>query len=261
MTNKARWFGLGIGVLLIMAAFGLVVWQEQGLRSAGVALAQGLTATPAAPQKAATPGAPNKQAQQSAYAEAFWNALAKQLGISVDDLKTKTMAAQKDVIEQMVKDGKLTRAQADRMEQNLNTNQPLGPFFGRGNGRFRGNPGQAPNVKPGNGPKGNPGGFGFGPLFGMNRVGQIEAVAQALNLKPADLQSQLKSGKTLADIATAQNVDQAKVKQAIIDSTKAELQREVTDGLLTQAQADSMLSNLTPDKIDLTRVPFGRWGR
>ena len=40
----------------------------------------------------------------------------------------------------------------------------------------------------------------------------------ALNLKLADLTSQLRGGKTLADIGKAQHVDQAKVKQAIIDA-------------------------------------------
>ncbi len=258
MTNKSRWLGLGVGVLLIVAAFGLVFWQEQGLHYSGVALAQGAsTATPVAPQKA--PGGQNNQTQPNAYVDAFWNALAGKLGISVDDLKSKTIASEKDVIEQMVKDGKLTRAQADKLEQSLNTNQPFVPFFGKR--PFPGYPGQFPNGKPGNGPRGNGGRFGFGPYFNLDRVAELEAVAQALNMKPADLQAQIKSGKTLADIATAQNVDQAKVKQAIIDATKTEIQREVTDGLLTQAQADSILSNLTPDKIDLTRMPFGRWGR
>ena len=54
-------------------------------------------------------------------------------------------------------------------------------------------------------------------------------------------------------------MDQATVKQAIINAAKAQIQREVQDGILTQAQADSMTANLTPDKIDLTHT-FGRWG-
>ena len=251
MTSKARWLGLGLGVLLIAAAFGLVFLQEQGLKNSGVALAQAApTSTPVAP---AVPGTPPAQGTTqkpnlSTYVDAFWNALAKQLGLTVDQTKGKVTAAEKDVIEQMVTDGKLTRAAADKLEQNLNNNQPFvhGWFFkGRGP---RGFSGQAPGQSKG---------LGFG--FGLDRLSVLEAVAKSLNLSADALTAQLKSGKTLADIATAQKVDQSVVKQAIIDSTKAELAREVADGLISQAQADSIQANLTPDKIDLTKYPFRGW--
>ena len=247
MTGKARWLGLGIGLLLIVAAFGLVFLQENGLRTSGVALAQGApTPTPGAqtaPEGATTPAAGKNRVDLSTYVDAFWNALAKQFGVTVDEAKTKVTAAQKDVIEQMVKDGKLTRAQGDKLEQAPNTNKPFGiPFMhgpmGKGFG-FRG------------GPRG--GGFGH---EGLGSTATLEAVAKALNLQPSELTTQLRNGKTLADIATAQKVDQAVVKQAIIDATKAEVQRQVADGVITQAQADQILSNLTPDKIDLTKMPF-----
>ncbi len=259
MTSKARFLGLGLGILLIIGAFALVFLQEQGLRNSGVALAQSApTATPNA--RPVQPNVqPTAQAQKQAYSDAFWNALAKQLGITVDQLKTKTVAAEKDVIEQMVTDGKITRAQADQMEQNLNTNQPFGFGFrgfpgvgGRGpRGRFP--QGQVPNGQ------GKP--FGMGPWFDLNNTTEVEAIAKVLNMQSADMVSQLRSGKTLADLAKTQNVDEAKVKQAIIDTRKAEVQREVTDGLLTQAQADQITTNLTPDKIDLTQPFFGRGGR
>ncbi len=266
MTSKARWLGLGLGVLLIMGAFALVFWQEQGLKNSGVALAQTApTATPA-PKQVQPNGPTPQQAQKNQYSDAFWTALAKQLNTTVDDLKTKVVAAEKDVIEQMVTDGKITRAQADQMEQNLNTNQPFG--FGRGVpfGGGRGNRGVGPYGQRPNGqtPNGNGRPFGFGPGFDMNSTAMIEALSKVLNMQSSDLVSQLRSGKTLADLATTQKVDQATVKQAIIDTRKAEIQREVTDGLLTQAQADQMIANLTPDKIDLTKVFFGRgvgrWG-
>jgi membrane-bound lytic murein transglycosylase B len=244
--TKSRWIGLAFGVLLILAASALVLWQGVTYTNAGTALAQTApTATPAPQGKS-----PAAQGTANDLVTAFWNALASKLGISVDTLKSAFADAEKAAIEQAVKDGKLTRAQADKMEQRLNANTPNGfaPFF-RG---LRGGIG-----------KGGPGkGFGFGFRGGpLGGVSTLEAVANVLNLKPADLTTQLRSGKTLADIAKAQNVDEAKVKQAIIDAAKAQIQQEVQDGVLTQAQADQILSRLTPDKIDLTRTRgFGVWG-
>ncbi|MGE5139694.1 MAG: hypothetical protein ACM3JD_09545 [Rudaea sp.] len=256
MTSKARWLGLGLGILLIAGAFGLVFLQEQGLKDSGVALAQGApTATPVAPGARTTPSTqtPAQKPDLSTYVDAFWNALAKQLGLTVDQTKGKVTAAEKDVIEQMVTDGKITRSQADKLEQNLNNNQPFmhGGFFFKGRGP-RGNFGQPPGIAKG---------IGRGFAFGLDKLAVLEAVAKSLNLTPDALTTQLKSGKTLADIATAQKVDQTVVKQAIIDATKAELTREVTDGLITQDQANTIQSNLTLDKIDLTRYGLKGWGR
>jgi urease accessory protein UreF len=87
---------------------------------------------------------------------------------------------------------------------------------------------------------------------------ELDAVAKALNLTAAQLVEQLSSGKSLAEIAKAQNVDEAKVKQAIIDAANAQLDRAVQAGLMTQAQANGLKARLTPDRIDLTRVWW--WG-
>ncbi len=249
--TKSRLLGLGIGVVLIVAALGLAVFQGAPLmNTAASALAQ----APSTPTPTAPNSTPNQKPAQGTFADiatAFWNALASKLGISTDTLKSDVTDAQQAAIEQAVKDGKLTRAQADRMEQNLNSNAPFAPFgFGFGRG-FRGGPknGNPPVTPRGTAPFPFVGGF-------LANASELEAVANALNMKPADLTAQIKSGKTLADIATAQKVDQATVKQAIIDAVKAQLQREVQDGIITQAQADQVMTNLTPDKIDLTRLPF-----
>jgi hypothetical protein len=87
-------------------------------------------------------------------------------------------------------------------------------------------------------------------------LAMLEATAKALGLQPADLVNQLAGGKKLTDIATAQKVDQAKVKQAIVDARNADIDRQVTDGLITQAQATAAKSRVTVDNLDLTRLPF-----
>lgn len=233
---RGKIVGLGVALMLAGAAFGFVLWQGANQGGASVAFAQGgSTATPTAP----TSGTPPAQGAWADMASAFWNALATKLGLTADNLKSDVVAAEKDVIEKAVTDGKLTRAQADQLEQRLSTDTPLVPFFGGLHGGLEGRG------------RGGPGFVGRH-LGGLNT---LEAIATVLNLKPADLNAQLASGKTLADIAKAQNVDEAKVKQAIIDADKPQIQREVQDGLITQAQADQRLANLTPDKIDLTQMP------
>lgn len=241
--TKTRWIGLGIGIMLIVAAFGLVVWQAGSLaNNSGAALAQGA----ATPTPAQTTAPSTKPGTSFNFLSAFWDALASRLGISADTLKSDVVAAEKDVINQAVKAGQLTQDQANRLEQHLNSNQPFVPF---GYGRMPGLSG------PGSGRNFNP---GFKGAF-LGRTDVLEAVAKSLNLQPSELVAQVRSGKTLAAIAQAQNVDQSVVKQAIITAVTADVNRAVQDGVLSQTMANSLLANLTPDKIDLTRMSGG-WG-
>ncbi len=257
--TKSRWIGLAFGVVLLLAAFSLAAWQGVSAQEAGASVAQAAaaatpTTAPTAAPTAAPSTAPNSQTPPGPGPFAFkgldllnnfWNALASRLGITVDELKSKVVQAEQDAIDQAVKDGKLTQDQGNALKQKLNPNAPLAPFKpglgrGRGNGLGLGR-GAAPGLK------------GW---FGLRLGGDLalgEAIAKAVNLSVADLVAQLRSGKTLADIAKAQNVDEATVKQAIIDTATAQVDRALQDGLISQAQATQFKSNLTPDKIDLSK--------
>src|ERR671933_635409 len=112
--KNSRWIGLTAGLLVVVTATSVLLWQGATQGGAGTAFAQGVLT--------ATPSAPAKQGAAGERMNAFWNALAARLGIGVDDLKSKAVAAQKDLIEQQVKDGTLTRAQADALEQRLDVN-------------------------------------------------------------------------------------------------------------------------------------------
>src|SRR5580765_3729385 len=97
---KARIIGIGFGVLLIVAAFALVLWQGSSL--SGVALAQGsATATPSAsattmplinstavPSTTVPSTLPMQPAQQQqTIGDNFWAILAGKLNVSPDTLK------------------------------------------------------------------------------------------------------------------------------------------------------------------------------
>ncbi len=99
---------------------------------------------------------------------------------------------------------------------------------------------------------GQGGGFGRGQngiAFGaatFNVVRPYEVVATAVNLKCTDLVMTLITppGKSITDIATAQNVDPKSVTDALTKAYKDALAQDVTDGIITQAQADQLSANL-----------------
>ena len=74
----------------------------------------------------------------------------------------------------------------------------------------------------------------------------MQLAATFLGLSVSDLQTALKSGKTLADVATAQGKTVADLITALEAPAKAKLDQAVTDGKLTQAQgATAILADLT----------------
>ncbi len=261
--SKARIFGLGFGILLIVAAFGVVLWQTANMPATSTAFAQGAaTATPGASSTTTT------AQQQAPIGDTFWTLLAGKLGVSADDLKTKAVEARKEMIDQAVKDGRITQEQGDAIKQRIDANNIIAPIpLGRG---FRpqgnGNPPQGGNQpQPRRGPFGGfgngnrppvfgnrlPGGFGHGG-FGAN-LQELETIAKAVKLEPKALIEQLSQGKTLAEVAKAQGVDEATVKQAIIDFRKAQIDQQLALGLISEVQANEMKSRLTPESIDLSR--------
>ncbi len=97
-------------------------------------------------------------------------------------------------------------------------------------------------------------GFGFrsgGPGFGLWGGGSsavFDAAAKALGLSPEQLFEELHAGKSLADIAKAQNVELQKVYDAMnaarVEAMKANIEEAVKEGRITQAQADWILQGL-----------------
>jgi hypothetical protein len=162
--------------------------------------------------------------------QTFLNDVAKRLNVTPDQLKAALKGASEDRIDAAVAAGKITKAQGDAMKERAA--QGGLPFFGGG----------------------HHGGFGHGGPM------SLDAAASYLGLTTAELQAQLASGKTLAQIAVDKGKTVAGLKQAITDQAKATLDAAVKAGNITQAQADAMLARMTArldDMVNGTRPTRG----
>jgi hypothetical protein len=84
-------------------------------------------------------------------------------------------------------------------------------------------------------------------------------VASLLKLTEAELKAQLVSGKSLADVAKAQGVEVSAVVDLLVAKAQAHLAEAVTEGKMTQAEADAKLAEVTTrvtDKVNKVR-PVG----
>lgn len=168
--------------------------------------------------------------------------IATDLGISEETLQAKMeeartahQAEMKAKVQQEVTDGKITQAQADERIANME---------------------KGPQGEKGNRPEGRGPGEGRGM---KDETKMLETHASMLGITVDDLKARMESGKSLEDIAADLGISgetlQAKMEEARAThqaERKAEmttkLQQDVTDGKITQAQADQMLANLENPK-------------
>jgi hypothetical protein len=171
-------------------------------------------------------------------------ALAKEKNVETAVIVNALLEPRKSDLAQRVTDSKMTQAQADailggekaRIELMLEGVLPMGGMSGR---------------------------MGKGGLGGPE---MMTAAAAALGVDEATLRTELRSGKSLAAVAKAKNVDVAKVIAAVVEERKADIAQHVKDGDLTQAQADKMLTDLEARVTEMVNSPLpmggsGRGGR
>lgn len=197
-------------------------------------LAGALAVTAVAGTAIAQTPTPNTQTGTN-YQEYFLDRLASALGTTRDKLTSAFTQARNETADQAVKDGKLTQEKADRMK----AQQGIGPFgfHGFGSDMDRGDMGRG------------------GKMDGFMGGGQSrEAIAGALGITTQELDTQLRSGKTLAELAAGK--EQA-VKDAMVAAEKTRLDQAVAGGKITQAQADQRLEQLR--NADLNSL-FGHRG-
>ena len=173
--------------------------------------------------------------------------VAKAKNIDLDEVVAKLTAAFKAHLDEEVASGKHTQAEADaklaefttRVTKMVNT-AGLPERGGKG----------------GHGGHGGKGGHGPQKFVTAN-------LATTLKLTETELHTQLKSGKTLKQIADAQNVDIADVKATLTSDFKAHLDEEVASGEHTQAEADAKLAEFTTrldDMVNGVRPVGGKGG-
>jgi hypothetical protein len=115
--------------------------------------------------------------------------------------------------------------------------------YGLGGGRLGGR-----GFGGGLGP-GDDGGFGFG--FRPFAGGGMTAAASYLGLSATQLQSDLQSGQTLAQIAKSQGKTLDGLVAVMVGQMKKTLSAAVSQGLLTQAQADQLAARLAARMKDM----------
>lgn len=115
-----------------------------------------------------------------------------------------------------------------------------------------------------------PDGLGLGRSLGF-RSGDsatYDLLAEKLGLTPTELFEQLHDGKTLAEIAEAQGVDPQAIQDEIRDELKAtrvqamkdKIAQAVTDGDMTQEEADWWLLGIEKGWVDGGRGDLGSFG-
>jgi hypothetical protein len=92
--------------------------------------------------------------------------------------------------------------------------------------------------------------------------GGLDAAATALGTDAATLRQALKDGKSIADVAAEKGVAVDTVTKAISDAATAKIDQAVTDGKLTQAQADAKKATLTEQVTAMVNgtMPLGKGG-
>ncbi|NIZ92261.1 hypothetical protein [Kineococcus rubinsiae] len=142
---------------------------------------------------------------------------------------TSRIEAIKDALAGLVGDGSISQDQADEVATTLGS-ADLGPGGGHG-----------------------PHGRAGGP--------DLATAATTLKLSEDDLRTALQGGKTLAQVAADQDVAVDDLVAALVDAEKARIATQVSDGDLTQAQADERLADLTQrvtDRVNSAGRPGGR---
>ncbi len=125
------------------------------------------------------------------------------------------------VLDDLVAKGTITQAQADAVRNGVDAKRKeLGQNMG-------------PGMRLG-------GGAGMMGVFGD--------VAKQLGMTPQDLLTELRSGKSLADVAKAKGLDEQKVIDSLVSAADARIDQAVKDGKLAQDKADTMKAKL-PDRI------------
>lgn len=147
--------------------------------------------------------------------EAYLQGLANRLGVDVETLKQAIKDTNLEQLDQLVQDGVISQETANAIRERIETSDTV--WFGL------------------------PRGFGFRG-FGPRPCGVMgEELAAFLGIDVPTLRSELRSGKSLAQIAEAHGKSRDELKAFLTDQMQARLDQAVANGRLTQEEADARL--------------------
>jgi hypothetical protein len=190
-------------------------------------------------------------ASSSSGGNSFLDDVAHHLGISPAKLQTAVNQAEVDRLNQLVKQGKLTKAQAAAIEKRMKQHGGA-PFGGPFGGPF-GTPFGGPR------PFGNHHLRGNGrpmPFFFGSPMGSLQTAATYLGISPQALGSDLRSGKTLAAIAKVKGKSVSGLEQAMLAASKKQLDSAVKAKRLTASQESKFLKGISASIDQLVTKGF-----
>lgn len=161
-------------------------------------------------------------AAQGGYCQVYVQALASQLHVSESTLATANQAALKATIQQAYKDGKITQAEETRLLNQVDNASAHPCAF----------------VRLGRGLAGGPG--AARPQLRAAHTAIVAAVASKLGITPATLQSDLRAGQTVPQLAQQRHValdGTNGLNAAYLAAVQQQLNQAVSKGLITQTQS------------------------
>lgn len=221
--------GLAVGAVAVAGGAVLIT-----ASAAGLSIGFHPSSTSQQPGATDTTASLNQASNPSAVCSDFVTHLSSDLSKSQNDVNSAISKAMQQTLADEVKHGTLTQAQAQKIQQRL-TGQPL-CTLAAGLGQRK-----APAAG--------------GELAGYKQQ-LLQAAASALGISQTQLQSDLASGKSLSQIAAAQNppVSEAQFRTKLIAQLKPLLDTAVTSGKLTSTQEQAILQHLQTGPIPFWNV-------
>ncbi|HLZ95244.1 MAG TPA: hypothetical protein VKT20_07960 [Candidatus Dormibacteraeota bacterium] len=227
--RRIRLAGFAAGAVAVAAAAVYVT-----ASAAGYNFSFNRSSTP--PAQAGLTTAPlDKSGTASAVCTDFVSHFASDLGTSQSKVDSAFQQAAGQTLADEVKNGTITQAQADAIKARLNGKEPCSLAAGLG----------APK-----------------PAATQHMQQLLAAAASALGITPQTLRTDLMNGQTLSQIAAAQNppVTEDQFRTKLIANLKPLLDQAVTDGKLTSAQEQQILTLLQTGPIPFWDKPMKRAG-
>lgn len=224
---KNYWkLGLAVAVVLALAgtAAGIVAAQTGG--STPAATEDKATSTPSG--DSSTPNdASGDTTDKDTRRDEYLDALAANLGVSRDALDSALTDTALEMVDKAVADGKITQDEADNIKERINSSEfpPFGFKLGFGHG------------------------FEMGFDRGFHIGVKLDDLANFLGVDIATIHEGMKNGQSLGQIAEANGKSRDELKAHLTSNVEEKLSQAVTDGNITQAQADEKLQNFT-DNLD-----------